>query len=139
MFQVLVLSHGDFSRELVRSAELIVGEQSEGVNAICLPPNQDMDNYFQTIEQHVLKSKSDGGTLILTDIMGGSTFITAAKVYHTLHRQIPVEMVTGVNLPMLIEVFSCREYSTLEQAKKIALAEGASGIQDFSACLQEQS
>ncbi|MEM1484111.1 PTS sugar transporter subunit IIA [Oscillospiraceae bacterium PP1C4] len=139
MFQILVLSHGDFSRELVKSAELIVGEQHEGIIPLCLPLNQDMEEYYREIEQHVLKSEGKGGTLILTDIMGGSTFITAAKIYRMLHSQIPVEIVTGVNLPMLIEVLGCRESGSLEQGKQIALTEGVCGIQDFSARLQKSS
>ncbi len=138
MFQILVLSHGNFSCELLKSAELIVGEQNDGIKAIALLPNQDMKDYYRNIEQYVLNTVDKGGTLILTDIMGGSTFINAAKACHTLCDRVPVEMVTGVNLPMLIEVLGCREYSSLEQAKQTALSEGISGIKDFSVCMQDQ-
>jgi len=132
MFQILVLSHGEFSRELVKSAEMIVGEQSDGIEAICLPQNQNMDEYYHKIEDTVLKFSEKGGTLILADIMGGSTFINAAKVYHAMENKVPVALVTGVNLPMLIEVINCRSYSSLEQAKKIAVSEGIGSIKDFT-------
>ena len=139
MYQVLFLSHGSLAVELLKSAELILGEQpADAVQAMALQAGADMGAYQAAIEAFVKGAGEKGGALLFTDIAGGSPFITAAQVYRKYAGELPVEIITGVNLPMAIEVLSAREWSTVEEGRELALTEGSVGIQAFSKALQEQ-
>lgn len=136
MFHVLLASHGDFAAALLKSAEMIVGEQGNYVLAIGIAAGESTEMLKKQIEQFVSSSASLGGTLILTDILSGSPFLTSVQAFRDLHEKVAIEIVTGANLPMLIEVLNARGYCTLAEAKQIALSEGAGGIRDFTAELQ---
>lgn len=139
MFDLLLLSHGSFSVELLKTAEMIVGCQGAGVKALAVPPECGMDELFQDIGKFVSDSAPRGGTLILCDIFSGSPFLASTRVFGTLGGTVPIEIVTGANLPMLIEVLNCRESCDLKKAKAIAVSEGIAGILDFSAKLKSST
>ncbi len=136
MFDLLLLSHGSLSVELLKTAEMIVGSQGPGVKALAVPPECGMDELSEAIRKFVADSSPRGGTLILCDILSGSPFLAGTRVFGELGGTVPVEIVTGANLPMLIEVLNCRESCNLKKAKAIAVAEGTAGIQDFAAKLK---
>lgn len=137
MYQVLFLSHGELAVELLRSAELIIGEQpADGVQAIGLQPGTGMEDYQARIEAFAAGAAEKGGVLILVDLAGGSPFITAAQIYQKYQGRMPMDIVTGMNLSMAIEVLSAREGSALEEGRRIALEEGGAGIQAFSQVMQ---
>lgn len=131
MYRILLIGHGNTPAEMLRSAQMILGQQPEGVvTAISLPQDQDMENYQRQIEQWVISAEESGGGLILSDIAGGSPFITAAKVYREHPGQ--VDIITGLNLPMLLEAIGSAELGDLQQGREIAIREGAGGILAFS-------
>jgi mannose PTS system EIIA component len=136
MFDLLLLSHGNFSVELLKTAEMIVGSQGPGIKAIAVLPERGMDELSQDIRKFVEDSSPQGGTLILCDIFSGSPFLASTSVFGALDGNVPIEIVTGANLPMLIEVLNCRESCDLKKAKDIAVSEGIAGIQDFAAKLK---
>lgn len=135
MPNVFILCHGRLASEIVETVKLILGEQDDRLQFLNLLPEQDMDQYDHEIRQRILQSKEKGGTLILTDIMGGSPFMYATKAYADLNQEVDIEIVTGVNLPMMLETISRLQQSNLEEATSIALSVGTSGIKDFKACL----
>lgn len=133
MYRALLLGHGELAVELLRSVEMILGRQpADQVAALPLPQGKDLALYQTEIETFVKEGSPANGCLIFTDIAGGSPFITAAKVYRTLHEMVPLEIITGMNLPMLIETLTAREESSLAQGCKVAHKEGSDGIQVFS-------
>ncbi len=133
MYRALLLGHGEFAVELLRSVEMILGKQPVGeVGALPLPQGKDLALYQTEIETFVKAGNTTNGCLIFTDIAGGSPFITAAKVYRALHETVPLEIITGMNLPMLIETLTARTEANLAQGCKIAHKEGKDGIQVFS-------
>lgn len=136
MYQILLIGHGELAVELLRSAEMILGVQPEGAAAaLVLRQGQNLAQYAQELERRVCRAKAAGGCLVLADVAGGSPFITAAQAYRKLADQCPMEIVTGMNLPMLIELLNIRETASLEQGKDTALQEGIQGIISFSAQL----
>lgn len=139
MYQVLFLGHGSLPVELLQAAELILGEQPKrAVRAISLPPGHPMEAYQSAVKAFVADAADKGGALLFTDLAGGSPFITAAQVYREYAAVLPMEIITGMNLPMVIEVLSGREYSTVAQGVETALTEGGMGIRAFSKVLETQ-
>ena len=133
MYRVLLLSHGNLARELLRTVEMVIGAQpEEAVRAVSLETGQDMDEYYQVIDRFVAGSADRGGCMIFTDIAGGSPFITSARVYREHSPRMKLEIITGMNLPMVIEAVSNRIYGDFEAVKEEAVREGVGGIRAFS-------
>ncbi len=140
MYRALFLAHGQLAVELLRSAELILGEQPSGeVAAIPLPPGQDMGKYLEQVDAFVAGSAEYGGAILFTDLAGGSPFLTAAQVYHKRGGEMPLEVVTGVSLPMTIEALAARSSSTVDEGRATALEEGRRGVRALSERLAAQS
>lgn len=137
MPNVLILCHGNLAGEIVNTARMILGEHEESLRFLNLAPGQDMEQYHTGIVSALKAGQASGGTLILTDIMGGSPFLHAARAYGELKDELGIEIVTGVNLPMLLEVVSQMGHTDLVEAKQIALHEGSMGVKDFSAILEQ--
>ncbi|MDR0922896.1 MAG: PTS fructose transporter subunit IIA, partial [Hungatella sp.] len=75
--------------------------------------------------------EAEDGLLILTDIFGGTPFITASRVFASLEDKDRVEIVTGMNLAMAIQVFNFVGNMPVKELKKIAVTAGAEGIVDL--------
>ncbi|MEF9968104.1 MAG: PTS sugar transporter subunit IIA [Longicatena sp.] len=129
MCKLLLISHGDLSSEMLNTAKMIFGE-TKNVSTLSLPYGKDLDLYEKEIEDSILSAKSEG-ILILTDLFGGSPFMTTARIYGRLQDQVPTQMVTGMNLGMVLQVMSMMNTTTLDELAKIALESGLAGIVDF--------
>ncbi len=99
MFKVLVVSHGLLASELVKAAETIIGEPVR-VKPVSIGWNQDVDEARQTIQDALDEADGGGGAIILTDMFGG----TPTNISLTFLDEGKVEVITGVNLPMLIKL-----------------------------------
>ncbi len=111
MIGVIVATHGDFGLSLLSTLRMILGEP-EGITAIDLVP-QDSLEAFQTKMENALATMDPKGTgaLILVDMMGGTPFNVALR----LAQGRKIQVVTGVNLPMLIKVASDRDETELDR------------------------
>ena len=102
---LLVITHGNFGIELVKSVEMIIGEQ-EDVNALGLNPGDSVEDLRESADRIVEANKEAGKeTIILVDILGGST----SNVALYLMKKHGIKLVTGVNMYMLIEMFSQKD------------------------------
>lgn len=138
MCRLLLLSHSELSRSFYDTVELIMGKPDPTVTYLTLPYGQDMDTYQKAIENEVEHAGKEG-ILILTDLFGGSPFMITSRVYGKYHQQIPMEIVCGMNLPMIVEVIaSLKQDLSLKRLKEIALEAGNRGIVDFSEKLSER-
>ncbi|HKB08212.1 MAG TPA: PTS fructose transporter subunit IIA [Candidatus Polarisedimenticolia bacterium] len=109
-FGVLVVTHGGLAFELVRALERIVGKV-DGLKALTIGWDDDLQQARQAVEQAIADVDPGGGVLILTDMFGG----TATNVTLAFLRD-GVEIVTGVNLPMLIKYANIRDKCSLREA-----------------------
>lgn len=119
---VLLVTHADFGRELLQAAELILGplEHCLGLTVdISIP----MEQMIETIRTSVKRLNQGAGVIILTDMFGG----TPSNLSLSLLGSEKVEVVTGVNLPMLLKILGSRTTS-LNQLAADAKAAGKSGI-----------
>jgi mannose PTS system EIIA component len=109
-FGALVVTHGGLAFELVRALERIVGKV-EGLKALTLGWDDDLLQARRAVEQAIADVDPGGGVLILTDMFGG----TATNVTLAYLRE-GVEIVTGVNLPMLVKYANIRDKCSLQEA-----------------------
>jgi PTS system mannose-specific IIA component len=104
MIPVLVLTHGELATELLDAARTIDPHLNDGAEALALPWDVDSDHASKDLRQRLADLDQGEGVLILTDMFGG----TATNLALPLLDPDRVEIVTGVNLPMLVKLGSLR-------------------------------
>ena len=113
MIGLVVVTHGRLAVELIAALEHVVGPQS-AVMTICIGPDDDMEKRRKEILSSVEKVDSGKGVILLTDMFGG----TPSNLAISIMDQTNVEIIAGVNMPMLIKLASNRKDGSL---KKVAL------------------
>jgi PTS system mannose-specific IIA component len=111
MIGLVLVTHGRLAEEFVAALEHVVGPQKD-VAAICIGPEDDMERRRADIVAAVARVDSGAGVVIMTDMFGGTPSNLAISVMSDSN----VEVVAGVNLPMLIKFASVREGTPLGQA-----------------------
>jgi PTS system mannose-specific IIA component len=116
MIGAIIIAHGNLAQELLRTANTIVGTQ-ENIIALSFSTSEGLDDLKGKIEEAIRKVGSPEGILILTDMFGGSP----TNVSIILAQEYPIEILTGVNLPMVLELALYREFGDLKEvAQKVA-------------------
>ncbi len=110
MIGVLVITHGNLGCELIQSAELIKG-RLDGVLAISVDPIKGVEKLKKEITDGIKKVDRGKGVLILTDLFGG----TPSNISLSFLKEGKLEVVTGVNLPMLLKLSEIREKEDLPE------------------------
>ena len=131
---MLVVTHGKFAEELVHAATRIVGEL-EGVEAISIDWDDDVNRVREMIEEGIRKLDQDEGVLILTDMFGG----TPTNIALSLMEPGRVEIVTGVNLPMLIKFTNLRSRLELHESAARIAEQGRSSIHVATEILESRA
>jgi PTS system mannose-specific IIA component len=116
MIGVVVVTHGQLATELVNAAEMIVGDLPQ-FTAVSIGWHEDVNDARGDIEQAIERVRTaTTGVLILTDMFGG----TPSNLGMTFLEKDKVEVITGVNLPMLIKLASLRgEHDLLAVAREM--------------------
>ncbi len=110
MIGIIIVTHAGLAGELVQAAELILGSQA-AVASLSIGRDTSVDAARKTLEAELSRVGADGdGVLILTDLFGG----TPTNISTELMKEGAVEILTGVNLPMLIKGFSLRNSHDLD-------------------------
>ena len=104
MIGILVVTHGRLASELVTAAEMIVGE-IPNVMAVSIGWHDHPDEAQEEIRSAIERVEGGQGTVVLTDMFGG----TPSNLSLAFLEEGRVEVITGVNLPMLIKLVSLRE------------------------------
>src|SRR6476469_3163933 len=105
---VVVVTHGQLATELVNAAEMIVGDLPR-FTAVSIGWHDDVNDAREEIAQAIERVNGDHGVLMLTDMFGG----TPSNLGMTFLVRDRVEVITGVNLPMLIKLAGLRSSSDL--------------------------
>ena len=103
MIGLVLVTHGRLAAEFVVAMEHVVGPQ-EAIEAICIGPDDDMEARRQDIADAIAKVDGGKGVIILTDLFGG----TPSNLAISLMKTENIEVIAGVNLPMLIRLEGCR-------------------------------
>jgi PTS system mannose-specific IIA component len=101
MIGVVVVTHGQLATELLNAAEMIVGNLPSFA-AVSIGWHEDVNDAREDIAQAIERVQGDAGVLLLTDMFGG----TPSNLGMTFLATNRVEVITGVNLPMLIKLAS---------------------------------
>ncbi|HXY59060.1 MAG TPA: PTS sugar transporter subunit IIA [Methylocystis sp.] len=111
MIGMVLVTHGHLATEFRAALEHVVGPQKQ-LESISIGPEDDMERRRLDIIEAVKASDTGDGVVLLTDMFGGTPSNLAISVMNGAK----VEVLAGVNLPMLIKLASVREYQPLEQA-----------------------
>ena len=128
----LVVTHGQLGQELVSAAQAIVGEISY-IAAVSIGWNDDVDESKKKIEQAVAEVDQGKGVIILTDMFGG----TPSNLSFPLLKKNELEIVTGVNLPMVIKLANQSGADSLSELVTQVKKQGQSHISIASELLGE--
>jgi PTS system mannose-specific IIA component len=122
MIGVVVVTHGQLATELLNATETIVGDLPQFA-AVSIGWHEDTEDARGEIEQAVARVRQDRGVLILTDMFGGTPSNLALTFLGD-----GVEVITGVNLPMLIKLASLAERADLLEAARDIREQGRAAI-----------
>ena len=118
MIGLVLVTHGGLAVELIRAMEHVVGPQ-ENTAAVCIGPDDDMEQRRADIQKAVSRVETGEGVVILTDMFGG----TPSNLAISIMEEESIEVIAGVNLPILDKLASIR--STLDLQSAIAKAQEA--------------
>jgi len=111
MIGMVLVTHGRLAAEFIAALEHVVGPQSN-ISAICIGPEDDMEQRRQDILDAIAKVDAGRGVVILTDMFGG----TPSNLAISVMEKARIEVIAGINLPMLIKLASLRQTETLGAA-----------------------
>src|SRR6202012_2123470 len=111
MIGIVLVTHGNLAREFLAAMEHVVGKQ-EQARAISIGPDDDMEQRRADILAAAAEVDTGEGAILLTDMFGG----TPSNLAISIIDRAKVEVLAGVNLPMLIKLASLRSSETLENA-----------------------
>ena len=101
MVGVVIVTHGNMAMELIKTADFIVG-RVESITGLCVDPQASSETIRQDIEQAISNVDQGAGVLILTDMFGG----TPSNISLSFLESGKIEVLSGVNLPMLLKLAS---------------------------------
>lgn len=134
MIGILVLTHGELGVKFLDTARLIGLKSDEGVVALSIDPNGSPDTLREQVAKAIAKTNSGSGILILTDLFGG----TPTNVSLSFLEEGRVEVVTGLNLPMLIKSVNARDDHDLTGLAQLAADAGKENIYRASDVLRQR-
>lgn len=129
----VIISHGQVATELVAAAEAVVGDVSH-VTAVSIGWHDDVEMAKGEIARAIANVSAGSGVLLLTDMFGGTPTNIAAMFL----KENEVELVTGVNLPMVIKLASTDRSTTLRELAKEVEDQGKEAICQAGALLEPQ-
>ena len=133
MVGVILVTHPNLGTEFMRSAELICGPMPN-VTTVSIDTSRSVEELRKEIAEAIKKVDAGAGVLILTDMFGG----TPSNMSLAFLREGLVEVVSGLNLPMLIKISNCRKDHSLQELAKIVKEAGQRNINLASEILQKK-
>ncbi len=111
MIGLVLVTHGNLALEFIAAMQHVVGKQDQ-VEAVCIGPEDDMETRRAEILQKVEAVNKGDGTIVLTDMFGG----TPSNLAISIMEKAKVEIIAGINLPMLIKLCSLRKDKSLKES-----------------------
>jgi PTS system mannose-specific IIA component len=134
MIGVVIVTHSALADEFLMATQQIVGAV-EGVEPISIDPSDPIEEVEKRIKKGIKKVDMGRGVLILTDMFGG----TPSNISLSFQEKGKVEIVTGINLPMLIKLSTMREEKTLDELAAFIKSYGQKNIHLASEILERNT
>ena len=123
MIGIILVTHGNLAEEFVNAMQHVVGHQ-DALEKVCIGPNDDMEQRREEIAAAIKTVDSGEGAIILTDLFGG----TPSNLAISLMEAGRVEVIAGINLPMLIRLAKARRCMSVHDAAYAAREAGRNYI-----------
>jgi len=111
MIGMVLVTHGHLADEFIAALEHVVGPQ-RNISAVCIGPEDDMEQRRREIIDQVARVDDGAGVVVLTDMFGG----TPSNLAISIIDRAKIEVIAGMNLPMLIKLASVRNTEKLNDA-----------------------
>ncbi|HOE80117.1 MAG TPA: PTS sugar transporter subunit IIA [Smithellaceae bacterium] len=134
MIGVLITTHGNLGNELIHAAESIKGKL-KGVMHVCVEQSRGVEELKKEISGAIKKLDKGQGVLILTDLFGG----TPSNISLSFMKEGKIEVVTGVNLPMLLKLSDVKEGISLNEFARFIKDYGKNNISLASEILSKKA
>jgi PTS system mannose-specific IIA component len=132
MIGLVLVTHGRLALEFITAMEHVVGPQQQ-IEGICIGPEDDMEGRRNDIAEAITRVDEGAGVIILTDLFGG----TPSNLAISLMKSASIEVIAGVNLPMLIRLEGARKNMDVKAAVAAAREAGRKYISVASEILGE--
>jgi PTS system mannose-specific IIA component len=129
MIGIVIVTHSQLGEALIGAAEFIIGSRSESIESVSIDLSENAEKLREKIARGIKKVKEQEGVIILTDMFGG----TPSNLSYSFLEEGHIEVLSGVNLPILIQAVNTRKKMELDQLaanleafgkKSISLASG---------------
>ncbi|KGM93748.1 PTS sugar transporter subunit IIA [Clostridium botulinum] len=127
MIALIIATHGDFSQEIVKSSEMIFGKQ-ENLEIVTFKIGEGVEDLINKYHEVIKKLDTEDGVLFMVDLFGGSPFNAASRL---MIENNNMDIIAGVNLPMLLEVYGLRNSHSLQEIVDIAKNSAIQGVKSF--------
>lgn len=134
MIGMVLVTHGNLAEEFVHAMEHVVGDQPN-VATVCIGPNDDMERRRGEIADKIAAVDAGEGVIILTDLFGG----TPSNLAISLMQAGKIEVIAGINLPMLIRLAKARGCMAVREAVSAARDAGRNYITIASEYLGQEA
>ncbi len=134
MVGLVIVCHGDMGSELIKVAEMIVGK-IEGVEAVSIGHEGNVDKYRDGVGAAIKRVGNGDGVLVLTDMFGG----TPSNLSLAFLDEAKVEVITGVNLPMIIKFANHRKDKNIGELVNLVQEGGVKSIIVASSMLHQKA
>jgi mannose PTS system EIIA component len=128
IIKVLLVSHGYLAKEMLATVKMIFGDVNN-IAYLELPYGCDLSDYKSQIAKYI--NESEDGLLILADLFGGTPFMISSQLFCNEEYNKKIELVTGMNLGMVLEVVSKIDTMNIQELKELAISSGMQGICDL--------
>ena len=132
MTGILIVTHQRLGEAMIEAAEFVLGFKPEGVLAVSIDLNEPAETLRKKIEAGIKNVKTGNGVLILTDMFGGSP----SNLSYSFLEEGKVEVLSGVNLPILLKAIRARQDMTLSDLIKEIEVFGKKSISIASSILK---
>ena len=134
MIGLVIVTHGNLADEFVAALEHVVGPQKM-IKTVCIGPDDQMDNRRQDILDAVAAADTGAGVIVLTDMFGG----TPSNLAISILKEANIEVIAGVNLPLLVKLAGVRKSADLQTAVGEAYHAGRKYIKLASGLLNDST
>ncbi|MCP4116008.1 MAG: PTS fructose transporter subunit IIA [Desulfobacteraceae bacterium] len=132
MTGILIVTHSTLGQALIESAEFILDSTIENIVSVSIDIKEPADTLIKKIKNGIKKVNDKGGVIIFTDMFGG----TPSNLSYSFLEEGAIEVISGVNLPILLKALSVREKQDLSTAAATLVEHGKKSISLASGILK---
>ena len=132
MIGILLVTHANLGNALIETLEFISGKKEAQISSVSIDIKEDAESLRKKINKAIMEVKTDSGVIILTDMFGG----TPSNLSYSFLEEGKVEVISGVNLPILFKAVNSRSKMNMETLTSVLIEHGKKSISLASGILK---